>query len=898
MLTGRRFWTFAMVLALCVIVTAGCKRRRSKGSTTINQGSDIFTTDSFPGAPVQDGNVSDDKRAFSNADSDFNFNLRVTMNGDRGTAMATYEIDEGGTQNQIFAHYFDGSTWTPPVQLSALDVDLSSASGTDVGATVHAFINTSEHVSEDAQERDGDCLIFWRRDDVTDTATESPNSVLFVTYFDVSNKDVPSARYGFQQFATRVSSQDEAAEDVTDFGIVTDGLCGEARFGQGDPTYSYGDQTTSIEVFWRQLENNSVVVDDGSVEDSAPYTARFDLATAGDPDVPIPPTFETRLSVAAFGASDAGTTSGDTQVDNLFCVYNGYLFWRGVAVDAGTGTGTDFDPFDNPIYGAGMSVGAGRDVTIQFVHYTLSTAAITPTAHLQLVTPVAGPDDLDENNAHFLQTGGDNRSNNGIFGVDEGLTNTVIFTVQLTEDPAGFGTLTNSAGLVITTINDLTGAIIENAAFGIDSVSDADHVSSNEPDTRMSRNGDYIWIAYAQYIDITAGADTLFGLRCNEYFTTRLPEDGVPIAPESIATALSGTFTVMTPSAAVGSLDFWTFQDHLGYICGAQSNPDIMSLFYESSDGTADTMFQVELESSVILAAPTAFVSAFETYENGDQEFGLAFGATFDTAGIGGFRATDSGEDGFIFASYGDDVDGTATDDIRWFAERTGVANPSATTEIDSAVTFRSFGTPFFEDIELIGTPRGSEIGQFDAIDLNDSDARPHGNEQIHVFFREPEGTEDDGMDDAYRTRVYHVGADSLTFGEDFSPNAGAGVLYEFPFDLDLPFINPSNGASEVATAVGGSTVGVWFEELGHLYYQEYNGSNGDEVGWRNIDGESDPALIDDDTDIEIDNVQRFFTRQCVCDDLEGAMIFWTKQLDDNSNSERLQVRVRSGDSN
>ena len=80
MILSRRFWTVAVVLGLCVMATAGCRRKRS-GTTNIF-GSSIFTTDNFPGGAVQDGNVGDDQRAMSNAGVDVN-DVRVFFNGDR-----------------------------------------------------------------------------------------------------------------------------------------------------------------------------------------------------------------------------------------------------------------------------------------------------------------------------------------------------------------------------------------------------------------------------------------------------------------------------------------------------------------------------------------------------------------------------------------------------------------------------------------------------------------------------------------------------------------------------------------------------------------------------------------------------------------------------------------------
>ncbi|NUN50220.1 MAG: hypothetical protein HUU15_15515, partial [Candidatus Brocadiae bacterium] len=138
MLTGRNWWTVALVLGLSLLAVTGCRKKGSRRTTNIN-GADIFTTDKFPGAEVQDGNVADDKRAFSPSGEDFvSGSLQVTQNGTRGTAMATYRTSTSG----LWASHFDGS-WTPPVKLQALDAPgVPSVSSSDL--VVHAFINTDD----------------------------------------------------------------------------------------------------------------------------------------------------------------------------------------------------------------------------------------------------------------------------------------------------------------------------------------------------------------------------------------------------------------------------------------------------------------------------------------------------------------------------------------------------------------------------------------------------------------------------------------------------------------------------------------------------------------------------------------------------------------------------------
>lgn len=68
-----------------------------------------------------------------------------------------------------------------------------------------------------------------------------------------------------------------------------------------------------------------------------------------------------------------------------------------------------------------------------------------------------------------------------------------------------------------------------------------------------------------------------------------------------------------------------------------------------------------------------------------------------------------------------------------------------------------------------------------------------------------------------------------------------------------------------------------------------------DQREWLNSDGVSDPILVDDDSPENAVTTGRFFVfRTCTCDDLEGAIIFWGKDLDGVAGETRFQVRVRN----
>ncbi|MEK7469467.1 MAG: hypothetical protein AAB074_18995 [Planctomycetota bacterium] len=130
-----RLTAVSFVLVL-LVAFPGCRRRKS-GDTFVSAGG-VFTTDNFPGSAVQDGNVADDKRAFSPSGKGAR-ELRCTFNGDHGTALATYEsVDSAGDPAGIYAHYFDGETWTPPdsafsERLSAPMVLSPDLDGNDAG---------------------------------------------------------------------------------------------------------------------------------------------------------------------------------------------------------------------------------------------------------------------------------------------------------------------------------------------------------------------------------------------------------------------------------------------------------------------------------------------------------------------------------------------------------------------------------------------------------------------------------------------------------------------------------------------------------------------------------------------------------------------------------------------
>lgn len=894
-MTGRRFWTLALVALLCVVVTAGCKRRRSSKTTINNTGSDIFTTDNFPGAPVQNGNVSDDKRAMSNAGEDYNGDLQCVHNGDTGVAMITYTTETG-----VYAHYYNGSTWTPPVHLNAVDADAISGDGSDV---VVAFINTSEHADEDARDRDGDCLIFWCANDYDNDPTTTPDEVnycLWVSYFDVSESGNAALNYGFDIdpstpgffYGQRVNdSYDDAGESVQTLALVTDGLCGEARWEDGDRSYSYGQQTTDIVIAWHQT-------DDKTVFDPTVAFSWFDLSQV-DETFPIVPGTDLELAVQSIGGSDSGGTATETLVNQQLVSYNNFLFRRIDNEAAGTWGFFDLNStggFD------------GEDITLEHSFFNWTTVTVV-TDNYNTVDGSCGALDATEMNSDFIHSNGFlGFAGRGTYGDDEGLSAVVTFFGEIVDGDLGtdVGTATYNVSLCVAELDITTGAFLNDAEDqfidGEDSVI-LDDIDPDLVDTRISRNGDYIWVAW-QELDDAGASDDLAVWAC-EFKTTRLDDDGNPVTIPALVDSLGGPILVSGDVDGIDTLWFM-FQDNLGYICGHQSDAQEMNLFYMiyNSTVTQDDIWRVLLiaDADGIVGSETAVTSLYLTED--DETYHDNYNGVNDSRTT--FNVTDAGADGDLFAVWTAETGGgVGWTDNHFFAARTGVTAGSA-LEVDSQLIERQVRYDS-RRLTLVATPPGEEIAQWNFDDAQYNSGAHFGPSYIHFFFQEAEsmtawenfGGTSTGR--AVRTRVYRTDHSEPTFGANMSPSADAAD-FRPPFDLDIPFVDPTTtfDATRFQFAVCGNQVGTWFAELGHIYYQEFNPGNddNDSVGWLTVDGfNGDPQLVDDDSPVEVDDtfdpIEEFCVRSCTCCDLTGAMIFWVKELDDDTGNERLQVRVR-----
>lgn len=883
----RRAVLCAAGLVLAAVLLGGCRRRSHR--TYVPKDDDIFTTDDFPGAPVQAGNVADDGRAMSPSGETY-AQLGCFFNGDRGTVMVLFftEPSVPGDPYHLYATHFDGETWTPPVALAAADghpVEFKFGMN-----AVVAFLNTADHPDADARERDGDAVIAWigRDGDQDGAATaDGVNTAVFTTYFNASQRDDAVANHGFQPLATRLSAEDEDDEDVYSVVPVTDGLCGEGLAAIGTTFYAYGDATTGLAFAWGQYANNDSLIP--GAEDISAHAVTYDLGQPGDPEAPLVAGPDSRVPILGFGASDSGLDSEETIVAPVFRVYNNFLFMRVASNDQ---LGADVimiqDPplsLVGPMTGYGsLMLKDGDDITVQVVRFDMLAGTMSPASSLANT-----PDSTDawESNDDFLSS-----SIRSIWGDDEGLAQVLVFhTILLADADAltDFGSGVLDGELFLTAIDLTTGAPHSTVILDNEDTTIFDTVLPTSVDVRISRNGDYLWAAWLEAD--SAGASDDQALRVAQVVPTRLNGDGsIPASIPQISSRTSLSSTLSTDIDGSG-VSWLMFQHGLRYVCGAQSDPDVMNLFFEHSDGTQDVVRHARLTADFGAAVtPAVAVTAFESFEDSEMVFS---GAVHPGEGLR-FTATDAGGGGEAFCAWREDVDGTAGTDYRVFARRTG--SGTAALEIDTAASEKQAPV---NSIRLLGTPAGSGIGSYDPATGEDSGERPHGWTRVHVLFLESNTSENSGQGYALRTRVYLADSDASTaFGDRFSPPAGTD--FAPPAEISLPFVDPDvdHDAGLYGLGAAGDTVAVWFTELGHLYYQEYDEERrGDGAsGWLETDGVSDPALVDDDTAVELDSPFPWvavFPPGCGCDTIHGAIAFWVKVLDPSIGHYRLQVRVR-----
>lgn len=219
---------FVPACVAAAAVVGGC----NGDETTIQQVTQVVQAlfpGNFPGAAANTHYVAGDGLGWSEGGVNVNpAALRWFPSGVGNRGIVLYDGMDAGNRTWIWAHYFDGSTFSPPVALAGGNQDPTAA--TNLEEAVVLFLNTSQ------AGRDGDALIFFRRLDLVTDATNGANIRCWYSYFDrslsttaVSTTDA-DVRYGFDTTPAAVDLTSATGVNVTTIGVFSDGLHGATAF--------------------------------------------------------------------------------------------------------------------------------------------------------------------------------------------------------------------------------------------------------------------------------------------------------------------------------------------------------------------------------------------------------------------------------------------------------------------------------------------------------------------------------------------------------------------------------------------------------------------------------------------------------------------------------------------
>jgi hypothetical protein len=823
--------------------------------------------------------------ALSPEGQDYRQNLQVTYNGSCGAAIVTYTTLTGG----LWAHYFDGKCFSPAVNIVPPDGSPTSVIGDRV---CHAFINTKDNPSYLAAARYGDAVILFTAVDTDDdgaASADGQNRALYCAYFDCTYSTNAAHNYGFQTVATRISGRDGYDENVICHGIVSDGLIGEARWLNYQYRYKYGDQTTGLAAFWTQAENTD---GDATVEDLATYGMFFNLAQSGPADAPLLPGSEIRIPTANFGASDTGASADQTRTESRYVVYNNVLIMRCAANAAGLGAEPDLWDF-------GVVMHQGDDVTLQSVAFNFSSRTIGAANVLQGVTPSAT--DTTENNAMPLRQDGSFLSGgHSTYGADEGLSRTLFFFTELANGQANvnWGTSANNARISAVELDSASGAVLGHEFLDDEDPSIFDSVGSTTADCRLSRNGDYAFVAWAE--NRNAGATTDRALWSAQVSTARGSGTPAPFvdrvsAPVPVNTDVDGA-----------PMSWFAFQDGLEYVYGAQSNAAVMNVYYEQSATADDQVWGARLTADLTPAptAATSSVSLLESFADGAQP---GMGSINEEHWL--FNGTDNGKDGSTIVFYGK-LNPDSKAGFSLYSETTGTG--AATSRIDRPHSFTQID---YQGLPLAMTPAGSStalLGEKDA-----STKRVHAWTRVHIFWNEDRTK---GLDDAgagLYTRFWDATSTASSFADRFVPAAekpSKGAAEPIQMDWEGGPTDLDDQPEIRGLARKTNQVGVWFAARDHLWYQEFAYGK-KKWNWDVHGGSGHPLQMDDEAAIStkprvyltpsfkdpgpqaqtVGPMKAFFTHAGTANTLDEAVFFWIKDtLDDGF--PLLFARVRNKD--
>ncbi len=871
---------------VCLTATLGMAGCNGSGD-----GDDIFigdiVVDNFPGGSIQDNNLADDRRAFSNNERDFQ-TLRCVANGSTGNAIVLFTTT--GDATGLWASYSTGGTLTPPVELRAQDADYTQPPS--INEVVVLFLNTRTNANANAQARDGDAIILYRRQDIASGGNDGANVALFASYFDASFAGDPARRFGFdaatglgQRLDGAVGNtfQDAAGESVARHGIISDGFRGRTFATADAPAFTFdcGDAVTFNPVaVWIQADNGA--------QETLPNDNRFlfrvlDIEAADSTtltalaagEVPFAPADQPTQETSPANRDDTQLVSGG------FVTYDNVLFFQQI----------DGNPAASGNPNLGVNNVEDRTLVFNRVDPTPSNRANPFETNSTPLTPGSGGVGTPDGN-NGINEGHQNVFHpNAFFGPDDGLASQVLvffaassstagddpdlFVAQVnpTEPFEAFDAATDRVQVTVdgngTGLDGFTFADLEDATNGVARRGATKHQE------RLARNKTYVATAFRQTID--GGGRTV--LRVATVDTNLSATGSLP--------ALSVATPVTISNDSVQDVTAYQFQDELDgekvqsiaaranvTDTPQQSEPNTMFLLFEESEVSTndDQLFARGFRFAGRGAAPTLVGSAAVEIPGGQTDGDFENGEITGVFAANGNRRFPSNK---VFATdNGLDSGGNARLVVVYIRDQS-----STTTDLH-LVAAEVNSNVLGEVVQIDSNNADRDVSAFFALTVatdrfTGGDDSFSGN-RLHILFLEDRINST--SQDALRSRVLDKTVRNTTSGvalaNEFLPVASQAP-FTIDFDIDdsptLPTLAPAMTAS---IAHAGETVAVYFVQDDHLYYNEFNGAS-----WITESGVSAPQLIDND-----DEARELVSFVGLCpivdlnlNDLSGALVFFSR---------------------
>lgn len=896
-----------MGLGAAAVLTAGALAIgcSDDGDTNVIGGS--FRPGNFPGGSVDQNNLANDKRAFSNAGQGLSDLAQVFWNVSNGSAIAAFVTESNsiigppvpGQQGALlYVAYFNGTTWSAPVELRGLNADHSFGNAGVNGLKV-LWLNTAGATDPEAAARNGDAIVLFTRDDQDPTVTvggtteEDANRRLYGSYFNVSEANAlatPTTQGGFQTVPTPIDfdNQRTSANDpnVTGFGFASDSLHCSHQMGPGTDPIDSGDPTTYVHILYRKDPRTGTA----SPTNNRLWSVQFDLTQADD----VLPTADSG-DVIALPAGIDGASAEDVSPNMV--VHNGHVFYHVENVD-------DTNSTDQVLVASVFTTDADSD---EFV--VSSTPRLDDSPDVS-VTP--------------------NASN--VYGADHGLASTYfIFTETGFQDNGTTGNRASNRDVMlgelqvsatgVTTVG--AGSPLEIDAFnGLIDLTDVTG-SDNDGDpirdgvngevnlgvqSRINRTGSYIAVMWTQdqddVTDLNPASAAVGTLLTNDVpfvtvIQTRLDAadardlvDSVPVAgPEQ----LGGLVSTFEDNNSTGDVQAdatnLVFQEGLvqgeaqsagdgecDRGCSFQGNNLRMSALFEQLEnqtGTTPDDNVLYLNSfTTILGtaaadAPEIDLSGVSTVDELDADYTLSFDAFAIDAGDATLTTTgtpvpapQAGRVLVFFRSNGNNPEAggaTGGDGVTGnFAEpRLYVAEQLANGSVGDRELVSSDPLTGRDDAFLLDAIQGTVL-----VPVNeDTVGSPnHVGTTSFVFWTENQDLPGGGL--RLMTRSHSQAASTqanpaVTLVDRFTPplpdSAATGNLQPVAIDnqtsgdlLVIPSLLGPSVDNGVFIGRDGNTVGVYFAEDQHIYFSDSSGTAND---FDMENGVGAPQLVDNDAD-------------------------------------------------